>query len=232
MQLLKGHWQLIVITGLVFLLWTTPVVLPLKILVVFMHELSHALAAVVTGGSVERISLSVLQGGHAVTRGGNLFFIISAGYLGSLLIGITLLLIALRTNADRAVLAAFGVVTLLVTAFYIRDLFPLVFCAVTGLVMLAIVRYLDRSVNDMVLRVIGLTSLIYVPYDIFDDTIARTGLRSDAYLLSEHFGGSTVFWGSLWLVLSLLVIALCVRYGIGENSNLTFGEEAKDRENV
>jgi len=232
MQILKGHWQLIVITALVFLLWTTPVVLPLKILVVFMHELSHGFAAIVTGGSVERISLSVLQGGHAITRGGNLFFIISAGYLGSLLIGMTLLVIALRTNADRAVLAIFGAVTLAVTALYIRDPFPIIFCAVTGLVMLAIARFLDRSVNDMVLRVIGLTSVIYVPYDIFDDTIARSGVRSDAYLLSEHFGGSTVFWGGLWLVLSLIVIALCVRYGIGQNSNLTVGKEGKDRENA
>ena len=95
--------------------------------------------------------------------------------------------------------------------------------------MLAIARYLDRPTNDMVLRVMGLTSLIYVPYDIFDDTIARSGLRSDAYMLSEHFGGSTVFWGGLWLVLSLIVIALCLRYGIGQSSNLKFGADAQDQ---
>ena len=116
------------------------------------------------------------------------------------------------------------------TALYIRDLFPIMFCTATGLVMLAIARYLDRSINDMVLRVIGLTSVIYVPYDIFDDTIARSGVRSDAYLLSEHFGGSTVFWGGLWLVLSLVVIALCARYGIGQSSNIRFGAEAHNRE--
>ena len=104
MNTLRGHWQLIVITGLVFLLWKTPVVLPLKILVVFMHELSHGLAAILTGGAVERISLSVQQGGHAVTRGGNSFAILSAGYLGSLLIGMAFLMIALRTRADRIVL--------------------------------------------------------------------------------------------------------------------------------
>lgn len=229
MNILRGHWQLIVVTALVFLLWKTPVVLPLKILVVFMHELSHGLAAILTGGTIERISLSILEGGHAITRGGSRFAILSAGYLGSLLIGMALLMIALRTRADRIVLGLFGGVTLAVTALYIRDPFPLVFCSITGLAMLAVAFYLDRPVNDMVLRIIGLTSVIYVPYDIFDDTIARSGLRSDAYMLSEQFGGPTMFWGGLWLVLSLVAIALCVRYGIGEDSNLKFGKSSPDQ---
>ncbi|MFT6786226.1 MAG: hypothetical protein ACJATG_002234, partial [Dinoroseobacter sp.] len=81
MKTLKGHWQLILITIAVFALWSTPLALPLKILVVFLHELSHGLAAVLTGGSIEAISLSAQQGGHAITRGGNGFIILSAGYL-------------------------------------------------------------------------------------------------------------------------------------------------------
>ncbi|MFT6271318.1 MAG: hypothetical protein ACJA0F_000150, partial [Dinoroseobacter sp.] len=44
MKTLKGHWQLILITIAVFALWSTPLALPLKILVVFLHELSHGLA--------------------------------------------------------------------------------------------------------------------------------------------------------------------------------------------
>lgn len=230
MQTLKGHWQLITVTALVFLLWQTPVVLPLKLLVVFLHELAHGLAAVLTGGTILDISLSVRQGGHAVTRGGNLFVILSSGYVGSLLIGVALLVAALRTHADRAVLGVFGAIMLAVTALYIRDWFPLIFCAATGLAMLAVARYLDRTFSDMVLRVIGLTSMIYVPYDIFDDTIARSGLRSDAYMLAERFGGTTMFWGGLWLMLSLAVIVLCLRYGIGRSSNLKLGGEAQGPE--
>jgi len=136
-------------------------------------------------------------------------------------------LIALRTKADRAVLAVFGCLTLLVTALYVRDLFALFFCAATGLAMLAIARFLSRPINDMVLRVIGLSSIIYVPYDIFDDTIRRSGARSDAYMLAEEFGGPTIFWGGLWLALSLAAIFCCVRYGLGENSNISFREKAR-----
>lgn len=220
MDTLKGHWQLILITGLVFVLWSTPVVFPLKVLVVFMHELSHGLAAVITGGSIEAISLSAQEGGHAITRGGNGFVILSSGYVGSLLLGVLLLLIAIKTQADRALLGVFGLVTLMVAALYIRDPFPLVFCSITGVAMLAAAWYLGRPINDFILRVIGLTSVIYVPYDIFSDTIARPGLRSDAYMLAEQFGGPTMFWGGLWLVVSLAVIGACLRYAIGQKSNL------------
>lgn len=227
MKTLQGHWQLILITALVFLLWNTPLVLPLKILVVFLHELAHAFAALMTGGSVERISLSAQQGGYAATRGGNGFVIVSAGYVGSLLIGVTLLLIALRTDADRLVLGLFGFLCLLVAALYVRELFPFGFCIVAGTGMLATAWFCDHRVSDMVLRVIGLTSAIYVPYDIFDDTIRRTGVRSDAYQLSEQFGGSPALWGGLWLVLSFGVIAVCLRYWIGPESNLHFGAAAR-----
>jgi len=222
MQLVKGHWQLIALTALVFALWNTPVVVPLKILVVFLHELSHGIAAIATGGSVESLSVSTQQGGLAMTRGGNGFLILSAGYVGSLLLGMAVLLTALRTKADRAVVMLFGVVTLAVTVLYIRELFPLIFCTVTGVAMLAVGRYLSHEINDMVLRVIGLTSVIYVPYDIFDDTIARSGLRSDAYMLAERYGGPTIFWGGLWLLISLAVIYWGLRRGIGRNSNLSF----------
>jgi hypothetical protein len=194
-------------------------VYPLKILVVFMHELSHGLAAVLTGGSIEEISLSAQEGGHAITRGGSRFIILSAGYVGSLLFGVALLLMALRTNADRVVLGLFGIVILLVTALYIRDLFPLAFCTIAGFSMLAGARYLNLHINDFILRVIGLTSVIYVPYDIFSDTIARSNLRSDAYMLAEEFGGSSMLWGGLWLVLSLAVIGFCLRFAFDQRSN-------------
>jgi hypothetical protein len=220
MKFLNGYWQLILITVIVFMLWGTPVVYPLKILVVFMHELSHGLAAVFTGGSIEAISLSAQEGGHAITRGGSRFIILSAGYVGSLVLGVGLLFVALRTNADRVVLGLFGLAMLLVTVLYIRDLFPLIFCTITGFSMLASARVLNLHINDFVLRVIGLTSVIYVPFDIFSDTIARSNLRSDAYMLAEEFGGPTMFWGGLWLILSLAVIGFCLRFGFGQRSNL------------
>lgn len=224
---IKGHWQLLALTALVMALWTTPIILPLKILVVFFHELSHGLAAILTGGEIVSISVNPEQGGVTLTRGGSRFIILSAGYVGSLLFGVGLLLAGLRSTADRAIMATLGISMLLITAFYMRGLFPIGFGVLTGAVMLAMARFLPHQVNDLALRLIGLTSMIYVPRDIFDDTIARSHLRSDAFMLGEYIGGGTMFWGAIWLLLSLVVIALCLRFGLGSQSNLNFGNDHK-----
>ena len=220
MKWLGNHWQLLALSALVFALWQTPLVVPLKILIVFLHEVSHALAALATGGSVESISVNPAQGGLTVTRGGSLFAILSAGYLGSLAIGALILLIALRTHWDRALMGALGVAMLLITALYIREGFAFAFGLGGGALMLAIAWFLPRDINDMALRLIGLVSLIYVPWDIFNDTIERASERSDAYMLAEQVGGATMFWGGLWLVVSALVIAAALRWGLGARSNI------------
>jgi len=217
---LRGHWQLLLLVALIFALWPTPVVIPLKILTVFLHELSHALATLLTGGTVESLSINTSQGGEVWSRGGNRFLILSAGYCGSLLIGVMLFLIAVRTTWDRLVLALLGGVILLVTALYVRSAFAFGFGVLSGVLMIAMARFLGHALNDLMLRVIGLTSMIYVPYDIFSDTIARSQLRSDARMLAEEFGGPTLFWGGTWLLLALVVITLCLRHGLGQNSNI------------
>jgi hypothetical protein len=214
MTTLRSHWQLLLLAALVVALWSTPVLLPLKILVVFLHELSHLVTVLLTGGSPETLSLTPREGGAVLSRGGSRFLTLSAGYLGSLLIGLGLFLAALNSFADRLVTAFLGAVLVVVAALYIRDPFTLAFCLGAAAVMLAMARWLGHGPNDLLLRLIGLASIIYVPLDIFSDTLARSHLRSDARMLAEEFGGTTMFWGGLWLALSLVVIVFALRHGL------------------
>ncbi|MCG3269335.1 M50 family metallopeptidase [Yoonia sp. I 8.24] len=216
----RGHWQLIVLTVIVFALWQTPVMTPLKILVVFLHEASHAIAVLLTGGEVVSFSVNQNQGGMVWARGGNRFVTLTAGYLGSLLIGVGLLIAALRTTADRKIIAGLGIAMLLIAAFYIRSAFALSFTVATGGVMLLLAWKFGHGINDLCLRIIGLSSMFYVPYDIISDTILRAQLQSDARMLAEEFGGTTMIWGGIWLIVSVALIGLCLRYGLGRNSNL------------
>ncbi len=217
---LRGHWQLLALIALVAALWNTPAILPLKILVVFLHELSHGLAAWITGGEVISFDITPDQGGTAWTRGGNRIAILSAGYLGSLFFGAALLFAGLNTRADRAIAAALGLGLIAITLIYMRGLFPMGFGLAAGAALLAIARFLPHEASDLVLRLIGLTSLIYVPLDIFSDTIARAHLRSDAAMLAEELGGGTRLWGGLWLTISLATILTSMRFGLGRTSNL------------
>ena len=111
-----------------WLLWYTPVIFPLKIFVVLLHEISHALAALASGGAVERIVLDMNQGGATYVLGGNSFLVLSAGYLGSLLWGLLLIELAgARTRYARWAVGVLGGFVLLVAALYLRNLFGFIF---------------------------------------------------------------------------------------------------------
>ncbi|GAB6042499.1 M50 family metallopeptidase [Endothiovibrio diazotrophicus] len=194
--------------------WDTPVVYPLKLLVVWFHELSHAVATVATGGTVQQMVVNQMQGGHVISLGGNRFITLSAGYCGSLLIGAALYAITVQTRQDRVTTAVLGVMMIVVALLFVRNLFGLGFSLATAAALLAMARYLSDGINDFVLRVIGLTTMMYVPLDIFSDTIQRSHLHSDAYMMAEEIGGTTMMWGAVWLLISLAIIGLTLRWTI------------------
>ncbi len=199
---------LVVILSLIVLLWHYPVFVPLKILVVFFHESSHALMTVMTGGEVRELVVSPMQGGHVISAGGNRFLTLSAGYLGSLMIGVLIYLAASLSRFDKILMGCLGVFIIGIAITFTRDMFALVFSIVTGIAMLSLAKWMSMGVNDAVLKVIGLTSMLYVPIDIYSDTIERFELKSDAFMLAEEFVGTGVVWGGLWLILSLIAIAV------------------------
>jgi hypothetical protein len=193
-------------------LWYTPVVFPLKIFVVLLHEITHAAAAVVTGGSVERIVLNMDQGGATYIRGGNALIILSAGYLGSLLWGLLLIEVA-GARAKRARWAAgiLGVFVLLIAALYVRNLFGFIFTAVFGAALIVAARQLAPRGVATVLLVLGLTSALYALLDIRSDILSRPHVQSDAAMLSDLTGIPTLAWGFLWIGLALIACWLGLR---------------------
>ena len=192
------------------LLWSTWLVWPLKILVVFFHELSHGLAAILTGGTIDHIEVVKEQGGLCVTRGGNRFLTLSAGYLGSLIWGGLALLLSSRTRRDRFVMVTMSGLILLATVIWVRPIFSFGFGfhLLAGLAILLIGILLPESVNDIFLKVFGLASCLYVIPDVWSDTIAGSYLRSDARMLAEMTHVPTVIWGGFWIVVALALAAL------------------------
>ena len=108
---------------LVFALWPTPFLAPLKTLVVFFHEASHALTAVATGGVVIEMEVDQNQGGHVRSMGDIRLLTLSAGYLGSLLWGALIFLVTVYTDKDRVTSALVGVLILVIAAWFMRNLY-------------------------------------------------------------------------------------------------------------
>lgn len=191
-----------------WLLWGTPVVYPLKIFVVLLHELSHGAVALATGGAIERIVLTEDQGGLCVCPGGNAFLTLSAGYLGSLAWG-GLLLAAARAPRRwvRALVAAIGAALLGLTLLYVRSAFGVVFGLGFGAALFAGSRFLSPAANASALTALGLTSCLYAILDIQSDILERPEIQSDARMLAELTGVPTLLWGVLWIAAALAASA-------------------------
>lgn len=193
-------------------LWDTWLVTPLKLFVVLLHEISHGLMAVATGGAIEKIVVTPDIGGACYCGGGDAFLTLSAGYLGSLLWGAALVLLAARLSRGSSwITGAIGVFIGLVTVLYVRNPFGLVFGLGFGAALVAAARYLTPVANRRVLWALGLTSCLYAVLDIKSDVLDRPELRSDARMLAEMTGVPTVVWGGLWIAAALFVCWMLLR---------------------
>ena len=197
--------------GAIWLLWPSPVLYPLKLFVVLLHELSHGLAAVITGGSIERIVLLAEEGGATYTRGGSAFITLSAGYLGSLLWGLALMFAARgRPRVVRSTLLALAFLVLAATIAFVRNPFGIAFGIIFGGVLFVAARRLKTAAQAVILAVLGMTSALYALLDIRSDVLDRPHLPSDAYMLGELTGIPTAFWGVFWIALGIAACAVAV----------------------
>lgn len=193
--------------GLLWSLWYTPVVYPLKVFVVLLHEVSHGIVALATGGTVEAIVLDPDEGGACYCPGGNSFLTLSAGYLGSLVWGVLFLLAAeSRRVRARALIGLTGGVILALTVLYLRGWFGVIYGLLFGAGLVASARLFSEGLNRAVVRVLGMTSALYVLLDIRSDILQRPHLRSDAAMLADLTGVPTLLWGLIWMAVALFVL--------------------------
>jgi hypothetical protein len=198
--------------GVLWYFWDSVFVYPLKIFVVLLHEWSHAVALLATGGTLDRITLDPYQGGATLGRGGSAFLTLSAGYLGSLGWGALMVTGARARRVKANVLnAIIGGSVLALTALYVRSPFGIVFGLLFGAALILVSRHVPAIWNKRILLTLGLTSCLYAILDIKSDIIERPELRSDARMLSELTGVPTVVWGLLWITLALAASALLLR---------------------
>ena len=199
------------LAAVLLLLWDSFVVYPFRLFVVFLHEISHGLAAIATGGSIVSIGLSFDEGGVCLTRGGWPFLILNAGYLGSLLWGALFLLLGGRRTRARSVVGVVGAFTLAVTLVYVRTWFGFVYGLAAGLVLVAVARHLKPAVSELLLAAIGATSVLYAVWDVASDVLFRHSGQSDAAALARLTGVPAVLWGVAWIALSIVVLVGVLR---------------------
>ncbi len=157
--------------------------------------------------SIQAIVLDPGEGGACYCPGGSAFLTLSAGYLGSLGWGVLLLLAAdSRRVRARGLVAVTGGLILALTVLYLRGWFSVVYGVLFGAGLIASARLFSEGVNRTLIRILGVTSALYVLLDIRSDILQRPHLPSDAAMLADITRVPALLWGLLWMVAALFVV--------------------------
>jgi hypothetical protein len=188
--------------------WDTPFVYPIKIFVVCLHELGHAVAALVTGGQVVSIQIFPEESGLTTTRGGWPFVILSAGHLGSMLAGGVLLFLSSHRRWGRGLMSVLAVLIALSTLLFFRNFFSVIYGIGVAAAMFFSAYRLPNTVNFHIVRFIAscLYALLDIRSDLFTSAPAGSSLVNDAAALSRLTGIPSFIWAGLWLIISLVML--------------------------
>ena len=173
----------------------------------FFHEISHGVAALITGGEIIRIELDLRGSGVCYTRGGVPFIVSIAGYLGAALSGMLFYLsvTGLGWYNVRFFSALFGGLPLLTLALWGRDLATLlILLVISALSFIPLNNNWHPKALHLLMQFIG----CYILLD---------ALKTPIYLIdSRNFGdGATLAQMTLipeimWVILWELCALMCV----------------------
>ncbi len=197
---------------LLWLLWGRGVLAPLRLVLVLLHELGHAAAAVATGGTIREIAVTAREAGWCACPGGDAFLTLSAGYLGSVAWGAALVVAATAgAGWTRAALVGLGAAMAATVLLWGAGLVTVGVGLGAGLVLAAVGLRAGPAAARGTLAALGLASCLYAVLDVKADVLARPGAPSDAAVLAELTGLPALVWGALWWLVSLAVFAWAAR---------------------
>ncbi|XP_061952596.1 uncharacterized protein LOC133675281 isoform X2 [Populus nigra] len=189
-------------------LWRTVLLRPFKLVTVFLHEASHAIACKLTCGHVEGIQVHADEGGTTQTRGGIYWLILPAGYLGSSFWGMVLILAS--TNLLTARIAAGCFIASLLVVLLVAKNWTLRGLCIGFVLFLGVVWVLQETTKVHILRYI----ILFI--DIYDDLISRRDHSSDAEKFAEACPCpcNGAGWGFIWGVISFLFLCGAMYLGL------------------
>jgi len=169
----------------------------------FFHEISHGLAALLTGGSIHNITLNFNGAGLCTTRGGSAFIIAFSGYAGSALWGLLIYSVAATVSKSSAklmvgIMVAMLAATLLLWA---RDV------STISILLVLLLMYALPLYKSLWFSVTSFIQLVGV-------FVLLDAIRSPLYLLDGRDLGDgaslasqtwlpEIFWVVLWFVIAV-----------------------------
>jgi len=225
---------LLVATAISVVLWFIPfaevLTYPFRLFVTFIHEIGHALAAVVTGNTVMSMSVAPNASGETYTTYGGLFsqvLISSGGYLGAMAFGALLLVLIRRAVAARIVLLVSGLAILGVTSYFglIKPLWtgmnlmgvPFTVLASIGISagLVLVARFASARVASFFVSFLAVQCVLNALFDLktvfFLSSPFAPTVPTDAVNMSNATGIPAFLWAGFWIFLALGILWFAMR---------------------
>jgi len=179
--------------------------IPLNWLETYFHEISHGIAALLTGGEIIRIELFPNGSGVCTTRGGLSFFITFFGYAGASLWG--WLIFKVASSHQRAAQIFSGLMIALLLAsiiFWARDLLTMIILTTLAVLFVFTIKMRRLYYLQLCLKFFGLSILLnslFSPTYLFDGR----NLGDGATLFSMTLVPELV-WVFIWCALAIVAL--------------------------
>ena len=216
------------------LLWFIPfaeiVTYPFRIFVTFIHEGGHAIAALLTGNSVESLSIATNASGETYTAGGGRFsqvFVASAGYLGSMAFGAFLLVLIRKAIAARVVLIGSATLIFALTLIYglikpamsgvVSSALPFTILAGTLLSvgLIAVAKYASARVATFFVSFLAVQCVLNALLDLktvfYLSSPFGPNVPTDAVNMANATGIPALFWSVAWIAIAIGILAITMR---------------------
>lgn len=232
-------WLLLVATAITVVLWFLPygnwIVYPIRLFVTFIHESSHALMAVLTGGSVQSLTIAADTSGLTYSAPSGLvggLLTSSAGYIGTTVFGVVMLYLIRKNFSPNKILTALGIfigsmllIFTVVSPFF--NLFSLqvsvssvLFTIVTGAVLTAALVALGVFSNMRLARFavafLAVQCLLNAVMDqvtllLINSPFAAESIPNDAANMAKATHLPGIIWVVIWMGISLVMISVGLR---------------------
>ncbi len=202
----SGRAVFLVELTLVLLLKAVPLLhLPFDWFQTFFHELSHGIAALLSGGGIQSIEIAADGSGRCTTLGGRSQLILFSGYAGSSLWGL-LMYLSVSAKSAKTIALSLGVGVVLVGVLWVRDWQTLlILLAIMALFSLAY-RFGNRKLTQ---RFVAFTALYVVveslraPFYLVDGQSV-----GDGSMLARLTGVPEFVWIGIWALIALGALVL------------------------
>lgn len=221
----KMFWTILIVTVILSKLpFSELIFTPLTQFATMVHEMSHAVMTILTGGSVSGMTIVADGQGHGgltFCHGGIPFIHVQAGYLGTAIVGAVLVFLGQYKHLARPTLVAIGIFTILgALVFMGAGLFstmalPIIMSMIWAgllafLTIMAGLKLDEKKANFVLLFLAvhtAMDSLRSIAL-VMGASIIPIGTFSDATVMQRDYFLPAVFWSLSWALFSLALMAV------------------------